>query len=160
VAFDRAVKGMKLEIFTDGASTPHHPEKPGGWAWAYKKADGSMMQSSGGKYMTTNNQMEMWAVIDAMNHVPMDATDVVVYSDSQYVVKGINEWISGWNRRGWKTADGKQVANIPLWNEMTKARNALQDRSVRVRVVWVKGHATSEMNNYVDRLCVKAKGEV
>lgn len=153
---------MKLEVYTDGASSPNHPEKMGGWAWAYKLPDGTIVESSGGKHMTTNNVMEMWAVIDAMNNLPPPPPyeEYVIYSDSQYVVRGINDWVEGWMKRGWKTADGKPVANIPLWWEMHNIYSNLRKNNVKLTIAWVKGHADSEMNNYVDRLCVAAKQDV
>ncbi|MCQ9374524.1 ribonuclease HI [Methyloversatilis sp. XJ19-13] len=130
-------------IYTDGACSGN--PGPGGWG-ALLKCGAVERELSGGERATTNNRMELMAVIEALNALkkPVHA---VVYTDSQYVQKGISEWIHGWKRKGWKTAGGDPVKNVDLWQAL--------DAAARVHEVewkWVKGHAGHPENERVDRL--------
>ncbi len=134
-------------IYTDGACRGN--PGPGGWGALIK--DGSGQQElSGAENQTTNNRMELTAAIMALREVPAGSA-VDLYTDSKYVMDGLNEWMPAWKKRGWKTADKKPVKNQDLWQ-------ALDDANARhqVRWHWVKGHAGNDGNEYVDRLANQA----
>ncbi len=135
--------GSMIEIFTDGACSGN--PGPGGWGAILRKGD-SEKELFGGEALTTNNRMEMMAVIEALRALkgPVAAR---VHTDSQYVQKGISEWIHGWKRRGWKTADRQPVKNEDLWREMD--RLAAQHE---IEWIWVKGHAGHVENERADEL--------
>ena len=107
-----------VELFTDGACLGN--PGPGGWA-ALLRYKGSEREIAGGAAMTTNNRMEMMAVIEGLRALSRSCT-VSVYTDSQYVQKGITEWIHGWRKRNWKTADKKPVKNADLWQDRKSTR--------------------------------------
>lgn len=132
-----------VEAFTDGACKGN--PGPGGWGVLLRDAAGER-ELFGGELQTTNNRMEMTAVIAALAAVA-EGSVVRLHTDSQYVQKGITEWIHSWKRRGWKTADNKPVKNLDLWQRM----DALAARH-RVEWVWVKGHAGHDGNERADRL--------
>ncbi|MDP3871175.1 MAG: ribonuclease HI [Methyloversatilis sp.] len=130
-------------IYTDGACSGN--PGPGGWG-ALLKCGAVERELSGGERATTNNRMELMAVIEALNALKKPVR-AVVYTDSQYVQKGISEWIHGWKRKGWKTAGGDPVKNVDLWQAL--------DAAARVHEVewkWVKGHAGHPENERADRL--------
>ncbi|MEN3365497.1 MAG: ribonuclease [Burkholderiales bacterium] len=133
----------KVEIFTDGACKGN-PGR-GGWG-ALLVAGESTKELFGGELNTTNNRMELRAVIEALG-VLKRPCEVVVHTDSQYVQKGISEWIHGWKARGWKTAAKEPVKNVDLWQALdeAQARHTIQWR-------WVKGHAGHEGNERADAL--------
>lgn len=133
----------KVEIFTDGACKGN-PGK-GGWG-ALLVADGKEKELFGGEANTTNNRMELRAVIEALGALKRPC-EVVLHTDSQYVQKGISEWIHGWKARGWKTAAKEPVKNADLWMELDSAR---QQHQVEWR--WVRGHAGHPGNERADRL--------
>ncbi len=140
---------MKYEVYTDGAC--RNNQAPGGQlgGWACVFVDGPAY--SGADPSTTNNRMEMTAVIQALQHTP-SGSEVVVYSDSAYVINAFAQnWFSGWERRGWKNAKGQPVENQDLWREM---RSLVQDR--KVEWVKVKGHAGNVLNERADQLAVGA----
>jgi ribonuclease HI len=132
-----------VEIYTDGACKGN--PGPGGWG-ALLRYGGHEKELFGGERQTTNNRMELLAVIRALEALnrPMR---VSVHTDSQYVQKGISEWISGWKARGWKTADRKPVKNADLWRELD-ALAAMHE----VRWHWVRGHAGHPENERADVL--------
>ena len=130
-------------IYTDGACSGN--PGPGGWG-ALLVCDGRERELSGGDAATTNNRMEMMAVIEALN-VLKKPVRAVVYTDSQYVQKGISEWIHGWKRKGWKTASGDPVKNVDLWKALDEAA-----RVHEIEWKWVKGHAGHPENERVYRL--------
>jgi len=130
-------------VFTDGACLGN--PGPGGYA-ALILIGGQEQIVAGRDPATTNNKMEMTAAIKALEALPPGIT-ATVYSDSQYVIKGISEWLPGWKRRGWRTAAGEPVKNQPLW-EVIDMLNA--DRKITWQ--WVKGHAGHEQNERVDGL--------
>ncbi|MBM3512828.1 MAG: ribonuclease HI [Alphaproteobacteria bacterium] len=132
-----------VELFTDGACLGN--PGPGGWA-ALLRYNGTEKELSGGESATTNNRMEMRAVIEGLNSLTRPCR-VRVTTDSQYVQKGITEWIAGWKRRNWKTADKEPVKNADLWMAMDDAR-AKHDVSWH----WVRGHDGHAENERVDRL--------
>ena len=132
-----------IEIFTDGACSGN--PGPGGWGAILRKG-GSEKELFGGEALTTNNRMEMMAVIEALRALK-EPVRARVHTDSQYVQKGISEWIHGWKRRGWKTAGKQPVKNEDLWREMD--RLAAQHK---IEWIWVKGHAGHVENERADAL--------
>ena len=137
---------MSIVIFTDGACSGN--PGPGGWGAIVRRGDVEA-ELCGGELATTNNRMEMMAVIAALESLqgPIAAR---VYTDSQYVQKGISEWIHGWKRRGWQTADKKPVKNVDLWKRM----DALASGN-KIEWCWVKGHAGHVENERADALARK-----
>ncbi len=132
-----------VEIFTDGACLGN--PGPGGWA-ALLRFKGTEKELVGGERDTTNNRMELKAVIEGLRALSRPC-EVHVYSDSQYVLKGIQEWMPGWKRKGWKTADKKPVKNVDLWQELDALR-APHD----IKWTWVRGHDGHVENERVDVL--------
>lgn len=135
-----------ITIYTDGACSGN--PGPGGWG-ALIMADDDRIELYGGEANTTNNRMEMTAVIEALLATG-DASDVTIITDSQYVKNGITSWIEGWKRKGWKTAAGKPVKNQDLWRRLD---DLTQNRLIDWR--WVKGHAGEPGNERADALARK-----
>jgi ribonuclease HI len=135
---DRAV-----EIFTDGACRGN--PGPGGWGVVFRYGE-TEKEIFGGEAATTNNRMELTAVIRALEALKQPSR-VKLYTDSQYVQKGIQEWIHSWKRNGWKTSDKKPVKNKELWVELDELR-----RSHDIEWHWVKGHAGHPENERADAL--------
>lgn len=136
-----------VEIYTDGACRGN--PGPGGWA-ALLSFGEREKELAGAEEHTTNNRMELTAVIRALEALkrPVEAR---VFTDSEYVRRGITEWVSSWKARGWKTADRKPVKNQDLWEELD--RLAAQHR---IQWHWVKGHSGIPGNERVDRLANEA----
>jgi ribonuclease HI len=133
----------QVEIHTDGACSGN--PGPGGWG-AILRSGKHEKEISGGEPETTNNRMEMMAAIMALEALKGPAR-VDLYTDSQYLQRGITEWLAGWKRRGWKTADKKPVKNVDLWQRLEAA---LERHEVRWH--WVKGHADNALNERADEL--------
>jgi ribonuclease HI len=136
-----------IEIFTDGACRGN--PGPGGWGVLIRH-QGQIKELYGGKSITTNNQMELTAVIKGLAAFKKPTT-IKVVTDSQYVKKGITEWILNWKKNGWKTANKKPVKNMALWKML--------DRGVqyhKVRWQWVKGHSGHLENERADALANRA----
>ena len=134
-----------VEIYTDGACSGN--PGPGGWGVLLRYGDHEK-ELNGGEAETTNNRMEMMAVIKALEAIK-GQPKIELYTDSKYVMQGITEWIDGWKARGWKTAAKKPVKNVDLWQEMDALVGAHD-----VRFHWVKGHAGHEGNERADSLAV------
>jgi ribonuclease HI len=134
---------IKVDIFTDGACKGN--PGPGGWG-AWLVAGDKQKELFGGEFNTTNNRMELKAVIEALSALSRPC-EVIIYTDSQYVQKGISEWIHGWKARGWKTAARAPVKNVDLWQALDNA----QARH-RIEWRWVKGHAGHAGNERADAL--------
>ena len=136
-----------VEIYTDGACRGN--PGPGGWAALLSFGDREK-ELAGAEVHTTNNRMELTAVIRALEALkrPVEAR---VFTDSEYVRRGISEWVIGWKARGWKTADRKPVKNQDLWEALDKlaANHKIEWR-------WVKGHSGVPGNERVDRLANEA----
>ena len=132
-----------VDIYTDGACKGN--PGPGGWGALLKFGD-HVKEMHGGEPGTTNNRMELTAVIRAFESLKRPCK-VRLHTDSQYVQKGIHEWIHGWKRRGWLTADKKPVKNDDLWKRLDTARLRHE-----VDWRWIKGHAGHEMNERADEL--------
>jgi ribonuclease HI len=138
-----------LEIFTDGACAGN--PGPGGWAWAVAPAGD--LNGSGGARHTTNQRMEVQAVLSALVAFADHDGPIEIVSDSTYVVKCFNDrWWEGWLRRGWLNSQKQPVANRDLWEPLialVRSRSGITFR-------WVKGHSGHPMNDLVDRLAVVA----
>ena len=130
-------------IYTDGACKGN--PGPGGWG-ALLEYDGRRKELFGGEPHTTNNRMELVAVIRALEALTRES-DVAIYTDSQYVKNGIEVWIHGWKRNGWKTSDKKPVKNEDLWRELDQLANRH-----RIRWRWVRGHDDNPGNERADEL--------
>ena len=136
-------KAKVVEIYTDGACSGN--PGPGGWG-AILRWNGHEKELSGGEAETTNNRMEMMAVIQALKAMKKHST-IHLYTDSQYVNQGIEEWLEGWKAKGWKTAGKKPVKNQDLWMEI--------DTMIRkhdVTLHWVRGHDGHPENERADVL--------
>lgn len=132
-----------VEIWTDGACKGN--PGPGGWG-ALLRQGAHQKEMCGGELGTTNNRMEMMAVIEALRALKRPSR-VIIHTDSQYVQKGMTEWLANWKRRDWRTADKKPVKNADLWQAM--------DALVSTHAVswqWVKGHAGDPGNERADQL--------
>lgn len=140
-----------IEIFTDGACRGN--PGPGGWG-ALLRAGSHEKELWGGAAHTTNNRMEMTAVIESLKALKKPS-EVVLTTDSQYVRKGITEWIDGWKRKNWQTAARKPVKNADLWREID-ALAALHTIDWR----WVKGHSGHSENERVDDLANRGVDEL
>jgi ribonuclease HI len=134
-----------VEIYTDGACKGN--PGPGGWGVLLKS--GSVEKELfGGERETTNNRMEMMAVIQALEALKRPC-HVILHADSQYVLKGINEWLAGWKARGWKTASKQPVKNVDLWQRLD---SLLSQTEHRIEWRWVKGHDGDPGNERADAL--------
>ena len=133
----------EVDIFTDGACSGN--PGPGGWG-ALLRTGGHEKEIWGGEPGTTNNRMELLAVIRALNLLKRPVK-VRLHTDSQYVQKGISEWILGWKARGWKTAGKAPVKNVDLWKALDAAAQPHQ-----VSWIWVRGHAGHADNERADAL--------
>ena len=136
-----------IEIYTDGACSGN--PGPGGWG-AVLRWNGHEKELSGGHPDTTNNRMEMTAVVKALEALKKPSK-VELYTDSTYLKDGITKWIHGWKKRGWKTADKKAVKNQGLWQQLDELF-AKHD----VTIHWVKGHNGHPENERADALAVAA----
>jgi ribonuclease HI len=130
-------------IYTDGACSGN--PGPGGWG-AVLISGSHLKEICGGELETTNNRMELMGAIQALESLKKPCV-VDLHTDSQYVMKGISEWIHGWKKRGWMTADKKPVKNDDLWRRLDTAR-----LRHTVKWNWVKGHAGHELNERADAL--------
>ena len=141
----------KIEIYTDGACRGN----PGPGGWGVLIVAGERQKTlHGGEAETTNNRMELTAAIEALNALKSQQ-NVVLHTDSKYVMDGINEWIPNWKRRGWRTAAKKPVKNQDLWMALDEAvqRHA-------IHWVWVKGHSGNPGNEMADALANRGIDEL
>lgn len=130
-------------IYTDGACSGN--PGPGGWG-VLMRAGEHKKELCGGELDTTNNRMEMMAVIEALSALKKSSS-VTIYTDSKYVLQGITEWMDGWKAKNWKTASKKPVKNKDLWQRIDTLVQAHN-----VEFVWVKGHAGDPGNERADEL--------
>jgi ribonuclease HI len=140
----RYTSGPKDGVFTDG-SCDGNPG-PGGWGFVWVANDEIVVERSGTDPATTNNRMELRALIEAYKALPEDAT-VTVHSDSQLCVKTVNEWAPGWEKRGWRRKSGP-IANLAMVQELYALANAHPEVTLR----WIKAHDGSRWNEYADAL--------
>ncbi|MCC7389471.1 MAG: ribonuclease HI [Phycisphaerales bacterium] len=139
-----------VELYTDGACSGN--PGPGGWAYILRHPSTKKeREASGGDPATTNTRMELTAVIRGLEALTRPS-EVDLYSDSQYVLKGLKEWMAAWKKRGWKTADKKPVKNQDLW---TRLDELIADHQVRFH--WVRGHSEHPENERCDQLAVAAR---
>jgi ribonuclease HI len=146
---------MRVELYCDGACLGN-PGK-GGWGYLLRihNIDGfTENEQNGSEVMTTNNRMELMAVINGLSTL-QHPCDVSVYSDSQYVVMGVNSWLKNWKLKNWCKADGKTVVNLELWQRLDRLLNFH-----RVEMLWVRGHNGHLENERVDYLATEAAKSV
>jgi ribonuclease HI len=136
-----------VDVFTDGACKGN----PGKGGWGVLLRSGSTEKElSGSEALTTNNRMEMTAVLRALQAL-REPCAVRLHTDSRYVIDGMTKWMFGWIKKGWKTADNKPVKNEDLWRELAEAA-----RAHRIEWIWVKGHDGHAENERVDKLASDA----
>jgi ribonuclease HI len=136
-------------VFADGSAKGN--PGPGGWGAIVVTPDGHVSELGGGAAHTTNNQMELTAVIEALKHLRGTGGQVAVYTDSTYVIRGISQWIKGWRRRGWKTAEGTPVLNRDYWETLSDLVTA-RGRTGRIAWHYVRGHTGVPGNERVDEI--------
>lgn len=141
-----------VEMYTDGACRGN-PGK-GGWG-ALLRYNGHEKTLYGGEPMTTNNRMELMAVIQGLRALKRQGLDIRVFSDSKYVLNGISEWLPNWKKRGWKTAAKKPVLNADLWQTLDELAAQHQ-----IRWEWVKGHSGHPENELADTLANRGIDEL
>ena len=134
-----------IVIYTDGACKGN--PGPGGWG-VLLMADGNETELFGGELGTTNNRMEMTAVIEALSALKQPST-VTLHLDSEYVLKGITQWIHGWKARGWRTAAKQPVKNVDLWQKLDAV---VAGSGHKIDWRWVRGHAGDPGNERADGL--------
>ena len=138
-------------IFADGASSGN--PGPGGWGSIVVSPDGQVTELGGREPQTTNNRMELMAVIGALRWLKGKSGAVTVATDSTYVIRGITQWIFGWMKKSWITAEGKEVSNTDLWKALY---SLVADRGKENKVSWryVRGHSGIPGNERVDEIAV------
>ena len=142
----------EVVVYTDGACSGN--PGPGGWAWAV--APGGSPNGAGGEAGTTNQRMELAAVLEALRALAQPGRRIRVVSDSTYVVNCFRDgWWRNWRRNGWRNSQRQPVANVDLWEPLIDLAVAH-----KVEFQWVKGHSGDPMNDLVDRLAVAAAGGV
>ena len=142
-----------INIYTDGGCSGN--PGPGGWAYVIvgsKREPVPIAEQWGAERDTTNNRMELTAVIESLQAAgAMNSRELTVYTDSQYVQKGITDWIKDWKMRGWKTSNKKPVKNQDLWMRLDELASGFS-----LNWVWIKGHAGNEYNERCDAMTQKA----
>ena len=149
---------MLVRIFTDGACSEN--PGPGGWGAVFYNADGQEI-ISGHESETTNNRMELMAVVESLKKILKEYEKGMVYkifSDSAYVVNSINsKWVEKWKLNGWKTTRGEEIKNKDLWVMFLKLMGKIIEKDISVEVIKIKGHSDNAFNDHVDEI---AKAEV
>ena len=138
-------------IYTDGACRGN--PGPGGWGVLIEYGESSK-QLYGGDTSTTNNKMELTAAIMALKEIK-EPCEIILYTDSKYVLQGIEEWIHNWKKRGWRGANKKPVKNIDLWKELDELRD-----EHNIKWNWVKGHSGDPGNETADMLANRGIDEL
>ncbi len=151
------VDSSNIVIFTDGACSGN--PGPGGWGSIVAMPDGNIHELGGNNPQTTNNRMEMVSALRALATLePPLSGDIVLYTDSTYLIRGITQWVFGWRSRGWKSAEGKDVANKDLWEELLRQVGRLKPATVNWK--YVRGHSGYPGNERCDQIAVSyAKGK-
>ena len=139
---------QEIVVFTDGASKGN--PGPGGWGAVVVLPDGQVTELGGGAALTTNNKMELTGAIEAFRHIAGTSGRVAVYTDSTYVIQGIQEWIHNWKRRGWKTATGTEVMNRELWEDLSDETTRRGSRTIAWH--YVRGHVGTPGNERCDEI--------
>ncbi len=144
-----AKNGRPFKLYTDGACSGN--PGPGGWAFILRDpGSGKAKEHWGGERSTTNNRMELISVIEGLNTLP-GPSRVEVYSDSQYVCNGLNDWIDQWKAKGWKRGRNEEVKNLDLWKKLDELRHVHQ-----LSCHWIRGHNQHPENDRCDELAVAA----
>lgn len=146
---------MKVRIYTDGACSEN--PGPGGWASVWV-SDNNIKVNSGCNPKTTNNQMELTAVVVSLRRISSSnkSQEYEIYSDSAYVVNSINNnWIDRWRLNGWKTSKGDDVKNVELWIECLKLLSQIKRMGINITFIKVKGHSGDTLNEYADEVAKK-----
>ena len=141
---------QSLVIFTDGACSGN--PGPGGWGAVLAFPDGKVFELGGSVRSATNNQMELLATVEALEAARDFEGPVAVYTDSTYVIRGITQWVWGWRKKEWKTAEGKEVANQDLWKDLVRVTAA---RKPKVEWHYVRGHIGTPGNERVDEIATR-----
>lgn len=140
-------------IYCDGACSGN--PGPGGWGAIIATPDGQVVELGGRSQNTTNNQMELQAVISSLKEVQSaPAADIIIYTDSTYVIRGITQWIWGWMRKDWKTAEGKEVLNKEYWQKLSSVVGKIK-KTHSLDWKYVRGHTGSPGNERCDEIAVK-----
>jgi ribonuclease HI len=137
-------------VFTDGAAKGN--PGPGGWGAIVVTPDQHIVELGGGAPHTTNNRMELSGAIAALQHVANQAGPVAIYTDSTYLIRGITQWVWNWKKRGWKTAEGGDVLNRELWEQLSSLVGARARDGVKWH--WVRGHVGTPGNERADQISV------
>jgi ribonuclease HI len=148
-----------LEIWTDGGKN----REIASWAFCLYSPDLSQIVTQKyGYILGTSQEGELRAAIKAMQFITkkfskkqLDSMNILLYSDSQYLVKGLNEWLWGWKNRSWKGSNQKTIKNLQYWQELDRLNSSIPN----IRYNWVRGHSGVELNEFVDGLCQKALKE-
>ena len=156
-AFSTRISGVKAQlmksilIFTDGACSGN--PGPGGWGSVLTFPEGEIHELGGHVARTTNNEMELTATIEALRKIRKRKEPVFLYTDSTYVIRGITQWIWGWMKKGWKTAEGNDVSNQELWKDLY---SLVRDRGAEGKVEWLysRGHVGTPGNERCDEIAV------
>jgi ribonuclease HI len=148
VAAIKAMSEHPIVVFTDGAAKGN--PGPGGWGVVIVTPDGRVRELGGGASPATNNQMELTGAIEALRNLKDTAGPLAIYTDSTYVIKGICEWVHGWRRRGWKTAQGTDVLNRGLWERLSELAAARGKNGIAWH--YVRGHAGTPGNERCDEI--------
>jgi ribonuclease HI len=151
---------VPIIVFTDGAAKGN--PGPGGWGAIVVTPDQRVTELGGGSAHTTNNRMELSGAIAALEHVATQPGRVAIYTDSTYLIQGITQWVWGWRKRGWKTAQGGDVLNRELWEQLFSLVGARQQTSSLggarargdVEWHWVRGHVGTPGNERADQISV------
>ncbi|HUP56759.1 MAG TPA: ribonuclease HI [Bdellovibrionota bacterium] len=150
-------QSLPIIVFADGASSGN--PGPGGWGAIVGLPNGVVRELGGGERQTTNNRMELMGVIRALEFLKGTPGEVDICTDSTYVIKGITQWVWGWRKRDWKTAEGKDVANAELWKALFAQVSARRDLG-KIEWKYVRGHAGNPGNERVDEIAVAySKGQ-
>ena len=142
----------RVTIYTDGGASPN--PGPGGWAALLIAESGVQRELSGAEPHTTNNRMELTAAVEALRALKHPC-DVTLYTDSEYLRRGITEWLPAWQANGWQRARGHKLSNQDLWQAL-----AAESRRHRITWQWIKGHAGNPHNERVDRLAAAARAQL
>jgi ribonuclease HI len=141
---------LPIIIFTDGAAKGN--PGPGGWGAIVVTPDHHVIELGDGSPHTTNNKMELSGAIAALQHIANLPGPVAIYTDSTYLIQGITQWLWGWRKRGWKTAQGGDVLNRDLWEQLSSLVNARPRGDVEWH--WVRGHVGTPGNERADQISV------
>lgn len=157
-----------IEIYTDGSSIPVRKSNPhpkaghGGWAFVVLKTDTAGIKHTeyGHSTDTTNNRMELTAVINSIHHCTANYRfgKLLIYTDSKYVSNAIHfDWPTDWKKNGWTSFMGEQTSNSDLWEEFLKVKASLKRRGVELEVRWIRGHNGNQYNEICDKLAKQGR---